>query len=91
MEVRLLAFPCETEMTKGFLQGKSFPLGATPFDGGVNFSVFSKNGAGIELLLFDGVTHTQPAQVIPLESKYRQFEPVPRSVRCRQIRGRVRK
>lgn len=54
-------------MTKGFLQGKSFPLGATPLDGGVNFSVFSKNGAGIELLLYDGATKTQPVQVIPLD------------------------
>ncbi len=67
LELQLLAFLHEAEMTNGFLQGKSFPLGATPCDGGVNFSVFSKNSVGIELLLFDGVTHTKAAQVIPFD------------------------
>ncbi|NIV35716.1 MAG: hypothetical protein GWN58_41560, partial [Anaerolineae bacterium] len=33
--------------------GKSFPLGATVSPEGVNFSVYSKNGAAAELLLFD--------------------------------------
>jgi isoamylase len=33
--------------------GRSFPLGATVADGGVNFSLFSRTAAGIELLLFD--------------------------------------
>ena len=32
--------------------GHSFPLGATVYPEGVNFSVFSKGAAGVELLLF---------------------------------------
>ena len=31
--------------------GQSFPLGATLYPDGVNFSVYSKNAAGIDLLL----------------------------------------
>ena len=47
--------------------GKSFPLGATVYPHGVNFSVFSKNSMAIELLLFDDVDDSQPARVIPLD------------------------
>ena len=49
------------------LQGKSFPLGATPYVSGVNFSVFSKNATAIELLLFDKSTDTTPARVITFD------------------------
>jgi glycogen operon protein len=54
-------------MTNGCSPGKSFPLGSTPHVGGVNFSVFSKSGIAVELLLFDGVTDCQPARVIPFD------------------------
>ena len=33
--------------------GNSSPLGATVVDGGVNFSLYSRDATGIELLLFD--------------------------------------
>ena len=33
--------------------GRSAPLGATVVDGGVNFSLFSRDATGVELLLFD--------------------------------------
>ena len=33
--------------------GRSCPLGATVMDGGVNFSLFSRTAAGVELLFFD--------------------------------------
>ncbi len=33
--------------------GRSSPLGATVVDGGVNFSLFSRSAAGVELLFFD--------------------------------------
>ncbi|NIV38816.1 MAG: glycogen debranching enzyme, partial [Anaerolineae bacterium] len=46
--------------------GKSFPLGATVSPGGVNFSVYSKNGAAAELLLFDRAHDPQPSRVIAL-------------------------
>ena len=36
-------------------EGKSFPLGATLDEDGINFSIFSKNATAIDLLLFDTV------------------------------------
>jgi isoamylase len=47
--------------------GRSFPLGATVVAGGVNFSVFSRSAAGIELLLFDRVEDAHPSRVIPID------------------------
>ncbi len=35
------------------IPGKSFPLGATACQDGVNFSVFAKGGEAAELFLFD--------------------------------------
>jgi isoamylase len=48
-------------------RGSSSPLGAAPCRDGVNFSVFSKHAAGIELLLFDQVDDAQAARVIRLD------------------------
>jgi glycogen operon protein len=48
--------------------GNSHPLGATIHPGGVNFSVFSKNGAVAELLLFDHAEAEKPAHIIPLNT-----------------------
>lgn len=36
--------------------GRSYPLGATVIDGGVNFSIYSRTGTGVELLFFDRET-----------------------------------
>jgi len=47
--------------------GRSSPLGATIVDGGVNFSVFSRNATGIDLLLFDREDDSRPSRVIPLD------------------------
>jgi glycogen operon protein len=47
--------------------GRSFPLGATVADGGVNFSVFSRGARRLELLLFDGSGDQEPARVIGLD------------------------
>ncbi|HQR28296.1 MAG TPA: glycogen debranching protein GlgX [Nocardioides sp.] len=33
--------------------GHSYPLGSTVVDGGVNFSLYSRNATGVDLLLFD--------------------------------------
>ena len=49
--------------------GKSFPLGATVYPEGVNFSVYSKNSTGLELLLFDDVDDPLPARVIALDPR----------------------
>jgi glycogen operon protein len=48
--------------------GRSAPLGATVGDGGVNFSLYSRDATGIELLLFDREDDPQPARVISLDS-----------------------
>lgn len=47
--------------------GRSSPLGATVVEGGVNFSVFSRNATGMELLLFDREDDPRPARVIQLD------------------------
>ena len=47
--------------------GRSSPLGAAIVNGGVNFSVFSRNAAAIELLLFDQEDDSRPSRVIPLD------------------------
>jgi isoamylase len=49
------------------LPGRSFPLGATYFDGGVNFCVYSHNCKSIELLLFDDYDDPVPTRVIHLD------------------------
>ena len=47
--------------------GRSSPLGATVVPGGVNFSVFSRNASGVELLLFEQEDDFVPARVIPID------------------------
>jgi glycogen operon protein len=47
--------------------GRSWPLGATIHDGGVNFSVYSRNTTAVELLLFDREDDVLPARVISIE------------------------
>ncbi len=47
--------------------GLSYPLGATVRDGGVNFSLFSKNSEAVELLLFDSKDHSAPSHSIRLD------------------------
>jgi isoamylase len=49
--------------------GRSFPLGATVFAEGVNFSVFSRQASRVELLLFDDVASSYPARVIELDAR----------------------
>ena len=49
------------------LPGRPYPLGATLFDGGVNFSVFSANAEAVELLLFDRADQATPTHTILLD------------------------
>ncbi len=46
--------------------GRPDPLGATVFDGGVNFSVYSRSATGVDLVLFDA-PEAPPVEVIPLD------------------------
>ena len=48
-------------------EGTSAPLGATPSDDGVNFSVFSRHATAMDLLLFDGVDDARPARVVRID------------------------
>jgi glycogen operon protein len=48
-------------------KGASAPLGATVYPDGVNFSVFSKNATGMELLLFNDENAGQPSKIIALD------------------------
>ena len=47
--------------------GRSSPLGATVVEGGVNFSLFSRNASGVELLLFDRADDAAPSRVVRIE------------------------
>lgn len=46
---------------------QSFPLGATVYPNGVNFSVFSRSASCIELLFFDTEDDRRPARTIQLD------------------------
>jgi isoamylase len=47
--------------------GTSAPLGATPLPEGTNFSVYSKNATGVELLFFDREDDNRPGRVVRLD------------------------
>jgi isoamylase len=47
--------------------GRSSPLGATVRSGGVNFSIFSRNATGVELLLFNREDDLQPESMITID------------------------
>src|SRR4249920_2293145 len=51
------------------LSGRPYPIGASVHPQGVNFSVFSKSSAHIELLFFDGADDARPSVVIPLDPR----------------------
>jgi isoamylase len=55
-------------MTPALAQGRSHPLGATVMDGGVNFSLYSRNATGVELLLFDRAEDHEPSRVLLLDA-----------------------
>ena len=50
-------------------RGSSAPLGATVTSGGVNFSLYSRDAAGIELLLFNQSDDAKPSHIIALDSE----------------------
>src|SRR5579862_6806058 len=47
--------------------GRNSPLGATVLPGGVNFSVFSRNASGVELVFFDREDDARPERVISFD------------------------
>jgi isoamylase len=54
-------------MALNVLSGRSFPLGATVSSEGVNFCVYSSTCSGLELLLFDSASDTEPTQTIAFD------------------------
>jgi len=48
-------------------KGSSSPLGATVAHGGVNFSLYSRDATGVELLFFDQPDDAKPAHVVTLD------------------------
>ena len=54
-------------MNEDILPGRSYPLGATVYSDGVNFSIFSKSAKIIELLLFDKADDEKPRRIITLD------------------------
>src|SRR6476659_7546073 len=49
------------------LDGTSAPLGATVIEGGVNFSLYSRDATRLELLFFDQADDSKPSQIIELD------------------------
>jgi glycogen operon protein len=47
--------------------GRTSPLGATVLPGGVNFSVYSRNASGVEVLLFNREDDMQPERMITID------------------------
>src|SRR5215510_14466704 len=62
-----MAASCQDLMNIVSQPGVSAPLGATVTDCGVNFSVFSRNATGVELLLFENADDSRPSSVIRLD------------------------
>jgi isoamylase len=54
-------------VTPGGNAGRSSPLGATVETTGVNFSLYSRDASGIDLLFFDREDDAKAARVIPLD------------------------
>jgi isoamylase len=54
----------------GISAGKDFPLGATLLPGGVNFALFSRNAAEVDLLLFDDPAGNA-SEIIPVRNQSR--------------------
>jgi len=59
----------KSNQSSNVLPGKSFPLGATVYPDGVNFSVYSKSSAALALLLFENSRSQAPERVIALDPK----------------------
>ena len=54
--------------------GRAHPLGATPDEQGVNFSLYSQHAESVELLLFEKAEDREPAQTIRLTpGEHRSF------------------
>jgi isoamylase len=60
--------------TQAPIAGKSHPLGASVRPDGVNFSLYSKNSTGLELLLFKDRNDSSPYEVISFHPSINRLE-----------------
>jgi glycogen operon protein len=78
-------------MTQTKSIGLSFPLGASLADGGVNFSLFSRSAAAVELVFFDREEDATPSRVLQIDPAthrtYHYWHAFVRGVRPGQIYG----
>jgi len=74
----------QTEILK-VLPGESYPLGATVFPDGVNFSIFSQHAEAIELLLFDRPDAAKPLQIIKLNQTFFYWHIFVQGIKAGQI------
>ena len=51
----------------GASKGAAAPLGATPSERGVNFSIFSRQATAVSLLLFERADDAVPSRVVPVD------------------------
>ncbi|EZQ02048.1 MULTISPECIES: glycogen debranching protein GlgX [Acidianus] len=49
--------------------GEPYPIGATVFKDSVNFTIFSENATGVQLLLFSHVDDKEPKEVIDIKER----------------------
>src|SRR5689334_2443408 len=61
------ASPTRSEPLALRSRGASAPLGATVTDGGVNFSLYSRDADRLELLFFDQADGPKPSQIVELD------------------------
>jgi isoamylase len=47
--------------------GQSAPIGATVYPAGVNFSLYSRDATGVELLFFDHEDDCRPSRIVPID------------------------
>jgi isoamylase len=62
------AISVEQERERIIETGQPSPLGATVYQNGVNFSVFSRSASTVELLFFDREDDSEPASVIRIDA-----------------------
>jgi glycogen operon protein len=60
----------DKKMSLNISSGRSFPLGATVSPEGVNFCVYSSTCSGLELLLFDSASDSEPTQTITFDPQH---------------------
>jgi isoamylase len=62
--------PAQHQDGFGFFPGRALPFGASPVEGGINFSIYSRNATACTLVLFE-LGESEPLLEIPIPEEYR--------------------